>query len=129
MRIFKYPLQVVPRQMIHVPKPHGRTVRLGHRQPQFLSVAEQDGQLVLWVAVDPHCDPQPHIIRIQTTGDEISMSQMRFIGTAMLGKDGPWFVAHVFLYEGLTRTVEADIVDLRHRDDFSQINKELELTA
>ena len=109
-RIFKYPLEVIPRQMIQAP--------VG---AQWLSVAEQDGQLVLWAVVDLKMYLMPYIIRVQTTGDEINMDGKRYVGTAMLGKDGPWFVAHVFIQDENV----VDLVDSRHRADFDDLRAEL----
>jgi hypothetical protein len=88
---------------------------------RWLSVVEQDGQLVLWAVVDPHVDLRNYIIRVQTTGDEINMEGKQYIGTTMMGKDGPWFVAHVFIQDDQYD----DFVDHRHHDDFREIRGEL----
>lgn len=91
------------------------------RYAAFMSVAEQDGQLVMWATVNPKNRIDPYIVRVLTTGDAVNPEGKVFVGTAMLGKDGPWFVAHVFVQ----RQGFVDHVDERSAEDFKLIKREL----
>jgi hypothetical protein len=70
--IWKYPL-------IHTSLPQEIKVPVG---ADLLSVGEQDGDIVLWAAVDPDCEPTAtRQITIVGTGKTIPDGILRFIGT------------------------------------------------
>ena len=91
MRIYKYPLEITDRQIILI----------GTLDPEPLSVAEQDGQLMLWVKlVEPINDEIYnkgfiHAIEIDIvgTGNECSIGGKEFIGTVVMSNGLVW---HVF---------------------------------
>lgn len=87
MIIHKFILAITDEQMVEV----------GDRYARALSVGEQDGQLVLWAAVDPShaSDAGVLIIRIYGTGNPHSL-RGRFIGTVQMTDGLVW---HIFAEE------------------------------
>lgn len=79
-RIFKYPLEVEQRQLLHMP--------VG---AQLVAVIEQQEMPVLYALVDEEAPHEQRIIRVVTTGEEFT-AESRYIGTAVLKG---WYVAHV----------------------------------
>ncbi len=116
-RIFKYQLEPNRRQLVYMP--------LGAKP---LSVAEQNGMLVLWASVPVDPDTRkgtlstPRVFVVVTTGDLFNDDGKTYIGSATLGKQGEeWFVAHVYEQEG----GHQDPIDDRVSDDWAQIQSEL----
>lgn len=83
--IWKFPLEVTDRQSIELPA-----------QYEFLSVADQGGQLCLWAEVETTGESVVRTIWIVGTGNPIPKVAAAFIGTVLM----PPFVWHV--YEGFS---------------------------
>lgn len=82
MVIFKYELELVPRQTVSIPA-----------QSTLLSVATQRGTLCLWALVEPDTNSNVNrIIEIFGTGHPVNDGRRVFIGTALIEP----FVWHVF---------------------------------
>jgi len=86
MKIFKYPLQIIDRQILKLP--------VGARK---LSVQNQGGFVCLWALVDPNAEKRPVEIFIYGTGNPIDQDITRqlYIDTVQQGQ----FVWHVFAEE------------------------------
>lgn len=104
-RIFKWTLAVKPREMLYVTE--GTT---------FISVAEQNEQLVLYGISPAGTQLEQRFIRVATTGEPCPPGN--FIGTAILRG---WFVAHVFEQNAKEEDQTID----RYADDFRTIQKEI----
>jgi len=66
---------------------------------EVLSVANQDGKIVLWALVQPGAQPTPRGFLLLGTGKpmpEFTGRTPRFIGTVQQG----WFIGHLFDIEG-----------------------------
>lgn len=108
-RIFKFPLEVTERQMIHMP-----------RSAQILSVVTENEAPVLYVLVDTN-DAQssfPRIFRGVTSGEVFNAEGCTFIGTAKLKE---WYIFHVFEQ----RQGVSDPIEGRYVEDYAQIRTEL----
>lgn len=80
-KVWKYPIDVGVND-IEMP-----------RNPQFLHVGEQNGQLMLWCLVDPHAEVCRYRIDVVGTGSEApTQTTGLYIGTEQVGP----FVWHVF---------------------------------
>jgi hypothetical protein len=83
MRIWKFPLQITDEQLVEMPV-----------LARPLSVAEQDGQLVMWVHLNEKSNEKRHYkIRIIGTGNPMPDSVGNFIGTVVMSYGLVW---HVF---------------------------------
>ena len=83
MRIWKFPLQITDRQVVEMPV-----------LARPLSVAEQDGQLMMWAHVNEKSNEKRNYeIRIIGTGNGMPDSVGNFIGTVVMSYGLVW---HVF---------------------------------
>jgi hypothetical protein len=108
MRVFKYPLAIEQRELLHLP-----------RDAKIISVVVQNGAPVLYALVDERMPLEQRIIRVVTTGENFGGEDCVFIGTLQIGE---WFVAHVFEQTG----VSPDVRSTRFAEDFSDIQKEVD---
>jgi hypothetical protein len=83
MTIWKFPLEVEPRQTIDLP-----------RGAQVLTVQVQRGQPCLWALVDETREIVPRTIVTVPTGSETNLGLLEYIETYQL--DGGALVFHVF---------------------------------
>ena len=80
MVIYKYKLEITDSQVIQIPD--GGVI---------LSVADQDGALCLWAAVNPERPVVNRMIEVIGTGNPITSGRKRYIGTVVMTP----FVWHV----------------------------------
>jgi len=81
MKIYKYPI-----------RPNIKTYELP-KNARILSVGVQNGEIMIWVLVDPDAERENRIIEIFPTGFvDIDNATRNFIGTVFIGD----FVFHVF---------------------------------
>lgn len=111
-RIFKYPLEVTSRQLIHIPE-GGKVLHLG----------DQNGLPMLWAEVDPNRPPVARVFRVVTTGEVFNSEDSLYIGSHQLGAGAAWFVMH--LYEQLPSHAPADPIEDRFQEDMGQLREEL----
>lgn len=86
MTIYKYPLAITD----------GQWIKTGGRNARPLSVGEQDGRLVMWVALEPHAenDERELFVTIIGTGNPVDSINGQFIGTVQMSNGLVW---HVFV--------------------------------
>ena len=92
MRILKYELEITDRQ----------TISFGDSEGSPLSVAEQDGKLMMWCMVkeDKLLDGFSHILKVEIVGTghlSRKLYKGNFVGTVVM-RNG--FVWHVFARDG-----------------------------
>ena len=86
--IWKFPLKITDRQPILLPSQH-----------TFLSIADQGGQLCLWVEVETTKEIVERTIWIVGTGNPIPRAAAAFIGTVLM-RPGVWHVYEGYQYPG-----------------------------
>jgi hypothetical protein len=85
--IFKYPIEEKGLQRISIPKDH-----------KILSVANQNGQICIWILVDPSNEKKEFGFRVYETGHAVEgESNLEFLGTVP-SKAG-FLIFHVFKEE------------------------------
>ena len=86
MVVYKYPLKITDEQW----------VKTGGKNARPLSVGEQDGRLVMWVALEPDADNDERelFVRIIGTGNPAGPIDGQFIGTVQMKNGLVW---HVFV--------------------------------
>jgi hypothetical protein len=80
--IWKYILVIIDEQIIHI--------SINHR---FLTVAEQNGHLVLWVMIEQGMGFCPATILIRGTGNPLTGREGQHLGTVVMRNGLVW---HVF---------------------------------
>tara|TARA_R110000772_G_scaffold267971_3_gene393563 strand:+ start:7227 stop:7493 length:267 start_codon:yes stop_codon:yes gene_type:complete len=73
---------------------HGSNILELPRNPQWLTVGEQHGNLMVWVIVNDRNETTEYTIDVFGTGQELTPASLRYwIGTQQIGP----FVWHVFM--------------------------------
>lgn len=93
MKVFKYPLPIVDRQQLHLP-----------RGAEIVHVGEQYGQVQLWALVDPAAPPEPVELCIAGTGRDWP-DGYRYIGTVQPSYGLVWHVGEKNVVGASTTTV------------------------
>jgi nitrite reductase/ring-hydroxylating ferredoxin subunit len=81
--VFKYALDLTDDQLVRMPT-----------GAEVIHVNEQDGNLCIWVTVDPHAPMERRRFFVHGTGHEVNCMASRHIGSAHL--HGGKIVLHVF---------------------------------
>jgi hypothetical protein len=84
--IRKYPLDLVPRQVLELP--HGT---------EILHAGQKRNELFLWALVDPDAVPCPRCIDIIGTGWYIEDGPRRHLGTVVMPDTNVWHVFEAFV--------------------------------
>lgn len=116
-RIFKYPVEVVSRQIIQMPK-----------GAQILSVGRQGPMPFLWASVDEHQPAESRIFRLVTTGEIFNEERLFYVGHIQLGGERPeegWFEAHFYEVETALAQINPDPISDRFQDDLTQVRDEI----
>lgn len=114
-RIFKYELEIKPRQIIMMP--HGAMV---------LSVGRQGPLPYLWASVDENQPPHPRIFRVVTTGEVYNEERLIFRGHVQLGGGiEPWYEAFVFEVMDGIEVENPDVIEDRFQSDMAEVRQEI----
>ena len=84
MKIYKYPLEVVPVQKVELPL-----------RSDIIAAQNQDNELYIWAIVNPSNPPSIKEIHIVGTGFEFDDQPLIYIDTVQIGR----LVWHVFEVE------------------------------
>lgn len=106
-RIFKYTLDAVPTQTVHMPQ-----------GAEILRVATQNEFPCIWVEVSPNALEESRVFHIVTTGDSFDVRGLQYIGTFDING---WFVGHI--YEQVDSSI-GGTGGLRAARDFGEIRRE-----
>jgi hypothetical protein len=115
-RIFKYPVEVVSRQIIQMPT-----------GAQVLSVGRQGPMPFLWASVDDTQPLEPRVFRLVTTGEVFNEERLLYVGHIQLGGEKPtegWFEAHFYEVETALAQINPDPISDRFQEDIDEINRE-----
>lgn len=99
-RIWRFPLQIEQRQLVHVPA-----------GAVFLDVSVgEDSQPCVYALIDPDAQAEPSVVTVVTTGEEFDPDGMTYLGTFKID----WYVGHVWLGAGYhSKSKEPDMVQVR----------------
>jgi hypothetical protein len=114
-RIFKYELEVKPRQPVWMPK--GAII---------LSFGRQGPLPYLWVSVDEKQPLEMRWFRMVTTGEVFNGEYLEFVGHLALGGGiEPWYQAFLYEIEIGAETLNPDPISDRFLDDMAEAQREI----
>jgi hypothetical protein len=115
-RVFKYPLPVESRFMIHMPK-----------GAEILSVGRQGPLPFLWASVDDRNKLEQRMFRTATPGEIFNEERLHYLGHVQLGGEKPlegWFEWFIYEMEMALPQYYADPISDRFAEDMGQVRDE-----
>jgi hypothetical protein len=115
-RVFKYPLPVENRFMIHM-----------HKDAKILSVGRQGPLPYLWASVDDRLKLEERWFRTATTGAVFNDERLIYIGHVQLGGEKPseaWFEWFIYEIEMALPQLTPDPISDRFEEDMDQARDE-----
>jgi hypothetical protein len=113
-RIYKYHLEVYPRQVLMMPE-GAKVISVGTQGEIAHDNLPNSQMPVLFALIpDPNARAKPRIFRTVTTGEVFNEEGLEFIGTTFID----WYTAHVFEVIGKN----PDPIEERFQDDMREIS-------